>query len=57
MKEISKKLKTSNVIESNPDHDGDEGDDEITKHLGLLKNKRKNEINLNKSFVKKKKFK
>jgi ATP-dependent RNA helicase DDX47/RRP3 len=53
-KELAKTLKTSNVIETNPDKDGDEG--EI--YQDFLKNKRKmgdgNSFK-NKSFVKKKK--
>jgi len=55
IKEIAKKLKTTDVIESNPDNDGDEGE----TFEPLLRNKRKNEFNdfKNKSFVKKKKFK
>jgi ATP-dependent RNA helicase DDX47/RRP3 len=53
-KELAKNLKTKDVIETNPDHDNDEG--EI--YQDFLKNKRKmngNSLN-NKSFVKKKKF-
>ena len=53
-KELAKTLKTKDVIETNPDHDNDEG--EI--YQDFLKNKRKmngNSLN-NKSFVKKKKF-
>ncbi len=55
IKEIAKKLKTSDVMDSNPDKDGDEGE----SYEPLLRNKRKNEFNdfKNKSFVKKKKFK
>ena len=55
IKEIAKKLKTSDLVDSNPDKDGDEGE----TFEPLLRNKRKNEFNdfKNKSFVKKKTFK
>lgn len=54
IKEIAKKLKTSDVFESTPDNDQDEGEN----FEPLLRSKRKNEFNdfKNKSFVKKKKF-
>ena len=53
-KELAKKLKTSDVIETNPDNDNDEG--EI--YQDFLKNKKKMDGNSfkSKSFVKKKKF-
>lgn len=54
-KELAKKLKTSDKIETNPDNDNDEGE----LYQDFLKNKRKmNDGNSfkNKSFVKKKKF-
>jgi ATP-dependent RNA helicase DDX47/RRP3 len=53
-KELAKKLKSSDVIDSNPDKDNDEG--EI--YQDFLKNKKKMDGNSfkNKSFVKKKKF-
>jgi ATP-dependent RNA helicase DDX47/RRP3 len=55
IKEIAKKLKTSDVIESNPDNDHDEGDN----YESFLHNKRKMDKDKkdfrNKSFVKKRK--
>lgn len=53
-KELAKKLKSSEKIETNPDKDSDEGE----LYEDFLKNKRKmNDDRLkNKSFVKKKKF-
>lgn len=54
-KEIAKKLKSSDIIDTQPDEDNDEGE----VYQDFLKNKRKmNDSNSfkNKSFVKKKKF-
>jgi len=54
MKEIAKKLKSSNLLETNADNDHDEGETYET----FIQNKRKNDQNnlRNRSFVKKKKI-
>ncbi len=52
-KEIAKKLKTSEYVDTKPDRDRDEGD----IYENFIQNKRKADSMKNKSFVKKKKFK